>query len=163
MGYSCAADGHETSRPSSPGRKLPCRVGPPPNSRVVSWTDVPASLMHGTVLPQTDGPIPGLHRVGHAPRRQQTPYSRCKECRPRREPPTIRERREPGRRGRASLPDFSEIYSRFFRKGSLLQVSNATVVLENGHGLSSAIRMICFGAEILIQHPNNTHEAILAW
>jgi hypothetical protein len=41
-------------------------------------------------------------------------------------------------------------------KGSLLQLSNATVVLENGHGLSRAIRIICFGAEILIQHPNNT-------
>jgi hypothetical protein len=41
------------------------------------------------------------------------------------------------------------------RKGSLLQLSNATVVLENGHGLSRAIRIICFGAEILIQHPDN--------
>jgi hypothetical protein len=40
-------------------------------------------------------------------------------------------------------------------KGSLLQLANATVVLENGHGLSRAIRMICFGAEILIQHPND--------
>lgn len=28
-------------------------------------------------------------------------------------------------------------------------------MLENGHGLSSAIRIICVGAEILIQHPNN--------
>jgi len=39
-------------------------------------------------------------------------------------------------------------------KGSLLQLANATVVLENGHGLSRAIRIIRFGAEILIQHPD---------
>jgi hypothetical protein len=41
----------------------------------------------------------------------------------------------------------SEIYTRLFGTRSLLQLANATVVLENGPGLSRAIRIICSRAE----------------
>ena len=36
----------------------------------------------------------------------------------------------------------SEIYRRCFGKGSLLQLANATVVLENGHGLSNTDHLL---------------------
>jgi hypothetical protein len=161
MGYSWAADRDETLRPSSPGHKLPCRVGPPFKSGVVDKCSCIADARDCAASDWRANPLSA--HGGSRPPGAIDPILPVQGMQARSQSPTIRERCEPGRRCRASLPDFSEIYSRFFGKGSLLQVANATVVLENGHGLSSAIRIICFGAEILIQHPNSTHEAILAW
>jgi hypothetical protein len=136
-------------RPARLAHVLPCRVGPPFESGVV--VHVPASLLHRTVLPLPGEPIRCPYTVARGRRVQETPHSRCKECKARSGSPAIRERCEPGHRRRASLPGVSEIYWRSFGKGSLLQLVNATVVLDNGHGLSRAIQIICTGAEILIQ------------
>jgi hypothetical protein len=42
--------------------------------------NVPASLLHGTVMPQPNEPIHAPQRVDHGPRGQWRSYFRCKEC-----------------------------------------------------------------------------------
>lgn len=87
---------------------MSCRVESPP-IRACVVANVPASLLHGTVMPLTGEPILFPQVVGHSPRGQETPYFRCKESEAHRGPATIRERCEPGHWGKASLPDISEI------------------------------------------------------
>lgn len=107
MGYNGRLIEMKHHGPASPGHVLPCRLGPPFESGVV--VNVPASLLHGTVMPLSDQPIHCLDPVGQSSRGQLRPLFRCKECEALRGPATIRERCEPGRWGKASLPDFSEI------------------------------------------------------
>jgi hypothetical protein len=92
-------------------------------------------------MPLRGEPIELQAMSGSEPREAAEPIFRCKECKVQRRP-SIRERREPGHQGKSSLPDISEIYNVHIRKGSLLQLANATVVLENGHGLSNTDHLL---------------------
>lgn len=110
----------------------------PMERRVVA--NVPASL-HGSVT--SDGPGEPIL----APRCLPGPAALwrrrcwCKECCALRGPPAARQSSAPGP-WRKSLSLTSEIYTPPFGTRSLLQLANATVVLENGTGLSRAIRTL---------------------
>jgi hypothetical protein len=117
-------------RPASLVTLLPCRVGPQFESGVV--VNVPASL-HGTVMSLPGEPIHVWHACASWPcevvkahfpvqgMRKLSDYSRDVSL---------------GiRTNHSSLT--SGIYTCPTGKGSLLQLANAAVVLENGHGLSN--------------------------
>jgi hypothetical protein len=92
-------------------------------------------------MPLPGEPIKAQAMSGSEPSEAVEPISQCKECKVRRGP-FIRERRKPGHQGKPSLLDISEIYIVYIGKGSLLQLANATVVLENGHGLSNTDHLL---------------------
>ena len=124
-----AADRDETCPTQQTGHCLPCRVGP--ISRVVSWANVPASL-HGTVMPLDCEPI-DARSGGGAGAREHLPVQGMQS------PVRASSYSTEVSLGTRADPPFltSEIYTYPFGKGSLLQLANTTVVLENGHGLSN--------------------------
>ena len=79
-------------------------------------------------------------RWGWGPRGSEKAISRCKECRAQQQATSHSTSYSMNvSLGIRADPPFltSEIYRCPFGKGSLLQLANTTVVLENGHGLSN--------------------------
>ncbi|KAH9868900.1 hypothetical protein J1614_007975 [Plenodomus biglobosus] len=130
-----AADRDETSTAQQSGRGPAVSTRIPFESGVV--VNVPA-LLHGTVMPLPVQPIYACQSSGPWPRGQQSANSGARNARPSVDQQPFAKDVSLGTG--AKHPSLTSRRYRVpsFGKGSRLQLANATVVLENGHGLSRA-------------------------